>query len=259
MFKQSLILVILLVVIYQLYIIYFDNKIEKEYNSENLDEEQSDDKQYQVEQKQEVSNVKINKPMVYETPESFVHPQLGKPDKIITEGYLFNIKNPQPWNSIVFNPNAELKYLFIIKLNVSPNERNLYKEKIINWYKFIPGIRFNENDELIVPAPDENSALAVTNLVINNLKGDLNFKNIVENKLIEISLNKIRTYSSIRTKIIEQIMESIYGNMEELNESLDYQEDLAETINTIEEENVNVPENNELQPLAYEGTEFSYL
>ena len=66
MFKQSLILVILLVVIYQLYIIYFDNKIEKEYSSENLDEEQSDEKQYQVEQKQEVSNVKINKPMVYD-------------------------------------------------------------------------------------------------------------------------------------------------------------------------------------------------
>ena len=55
-------------------------------------------------------------------------------------------------------------------------------------------------------------------------------------------------------------MESVYGNQEELNESLDYQEDLAETINTIEEEDVDqTQQNNESQPLAYEGTEYSFL
>ena len=252
MFKQSLMLVILLIVIYQLYILYFDNDVKKEVSSDIPKEEENFN--------ETIQNVEIPKPMIYETPQSFEHPILGKPTKIIEEGYLFIIENPNPWSSIVFNPNAELKYLFIIKLNVNPQDKNIYNEKINNWYKFIPGIRLNENNELVVPAPDENSALAITNLVINNLKGDLHFKNIVENKLIEISLNKIKSYSSIRSKIIEQIMESVYGNQEELNESLDYQEDLAETINTIEEEDVEqTQQNNDYQPLAYEGTEYSFL
>tara|TARA_Y100000991_G_C21974481_1_gene351373 strand:+ start:441 stop:1199 length:759 start_codon:yes stop_codon:yes gene_type:complete len=252
MFKQSLMIVILLIITYQLYILYFCDNVEKEVPSNQSSEK--------INSQEQIQNVEIQKPMVYDTPQSFEHPTLGKPTKIIEEGYLFNIENPYPWSSVVFNPNAELKYLFIIKLNLNPQDKNIYNEKINNWYKFIPGIQLNQNNELVIPAPDENSALAITNLVLNNLKGDLHFKNIVENKLIEISLNKIKSYSSIRSKIIEQIMESVYGNQEELNESLDYQEDLAETINTIEEEDVEqTQQNNDYQPLAYEGNEYSFV
>jgi len=250
MFKESLISVVLLIVIYQIYIVYFEDNISMNdvIKNDNILEE--------------TSNIK---PMQYNTPDNFEHPVLGKPDKIIPEGYLFNIKYPQPWNVIVFNPNNEMKYLFIIKMNVDEEYKNVYSEKIINWYKFIPGISFNKNtSELIVPAPDENSALAVVNLILNNLKGDLDFKSIVENKLIGISLTKIRNYPSVRIKIIEQIMESINGPNGEMNESLDYEEDLAETVNTIEEQKEETPVikhnvDNTNQPSAYEGGEFSYL
>ena len=159
-----------------------------------------------------------------------------------------------------------MKYLFIIKIIIDEEHKNIYSEKILNWYKLIPGVSFNKNtSELVVPAPDENSALAVTNLILNNLKGDLDFKNIIENRLIEVSLAKIRNYPSIRTKILEQIMESINGQSDEINASLDYEEDLAETVNTIDEEqpeNVEpnlAPSSNVVQPEAYEGNEYSYI
>jgi len=260
MLKGSLISIILLVIIYQVYIIYYEDNIDSE-------ESVSSNKPHVIE---EESNIKQTH---YETSENFEHPVLGKPDKIIPEGYLFNIKHPHPWNVIVFNPNNEMKYLFIIKMNIDEKQRNIYSEKIINWYNIIPGVSFNKNtSELVIPAPDENSALAVTNLILNNLKGDLDFKNIIENKLIGVSLAKIRNYPSIRTKIIEQVIENINGQVDEINGSLDYEEDLAETINTIDEENVEhveeiegeevkkvLPNNNGLQPGAYEGTEFSYI
>mgnify|MGYP001304959307 CR=1 FL=1 len=56
----------------------------------------------------------------------------------------------------------------------------------------------------------------------------VNYDVEIENRLIEVSLAKIRNYPSIRSKILEQIMENINGQTGELNESLDYEEDLAE-------------------------------
>ena len=267
MFKESLISIIILVVIYQVYLTYYENK---NVNNEIDNIEEKENLKMSTQIVKENHNIK---PTKNEPSSNFRHPVLGKPDKIIPEGYLFNIKNPQPWNVIVFNPSNEMKYLFVIRMNINQQQKNIFSEKITNWYEFIPGISFNKTtSELVVPAPDENSALAVTNLVINNLKGDLDFKNIVENKLIEISLAKIRNYSSIRTKIIEQIMESINGENEINNESLDYEEDLAETVNTIDEDRYDEERyqeethqeserksNNYSQPEAYEGNEYSYI
>ena len=203
--------------------------------------------------------------MQYETPQSFEHPVLGKPDKIIQEGYLFIIKNPQPWNAIVFNPNKDIKYLFIIKINIKNTDKQSYLTKIKKWSEIIPGIQLNmENNELVIPSEDDNIALAIVNLIINNLKDDLSLKNIIENNLITISIAKIRSYASIRTKIIEQIMENINGESNYQNnteEHLEYEEDLAQTINTPEENNNKSNDNksNMEQPLAYEGNEFSYI
>ena len=59
-------------------------------------------------------------------------------------------------------------------------------------------------------------------------------------------------------------MESINGQSDEINASLDYEEDLAETVNTIDEEQPEsvenlAPSSNVVQPEAYEGNEYSYI
>ena len=72
MLKGSLISIILLVIIYQVYIIYYEDNIDSE-------ESVSSNKPHVIE---EESNIKQTH---YETSENFEHPVLGKPDKIIPE------------------------------------------------------------------------------------------------------------------------------------------------------------------------------
>jgi len=267
MFKKSLFTVIFFIVAYQIYIYYLDQEINNNIDDEIYDEE-----------KQYAENIEERKPMVYETPNSFVHPVLGKPTKIIPEGYLFIIKNPQPWNAVVFNQNKENNYLFIIKI---PKKLGNIKPIVSKWNEIIKGIQINEENELIIPSIDENSALAILNLMLNNIKGDLSLDNIINNNLIDISIAKIKHYSSIRSKILEQILDSISGDNYNVEESLEYQEDLADTVenkvelkhnhveersevekNVIEElSEVNniVPKYNSSGPIPYEGNEFSYI
>ena len=265
MFKESLILVIVLVISYQVYITYFCKEEIKTNTKKNII--QKTENKFIPENRPVIQNIQEKKPMVYETPQSFEHPVLGKPDRIIPEGYLFIIRNPQPWNAIVFNQNKELKYLFIIRININNSNKNIYLQTINQWKEIVPGINLSlESNELTIPAENENVALAITNLILNNLKGDLTFKNIVENNLIQISIMKIQNYASVKTKIIEQIMESLNGhvsnNVGNTEENLEYEEDLAETINTVEEakhETRQEAQKNNFEPLAYEGGEFSYL
>ena len=259
MFKEPLTCIILLVLIYQLYIVYVPSS-----NNDALDN--SEDSIDEKPSRDIVSQLPERKPMQYETPQTFEHPQLGKPDQIIQEGYLYRFSNPNPWNAIVYNPTSNLSYLFIIKLNESPTTIQKYSNMIQQWSQIIPNTKLNtQSMELIVPASDEESALAIINLILNNLKGDLTLKNIVDNKLIQVSLMKIKNYSSVRQKIIEQILDSVNQKRESFNDSVDYHEDLANTatatdsdINTnrnINESSVNKNDN----PMAYEGLEFSYL
>lgn len=268
MFKKSLFAIIIFIVSYQFYIFYLDKNID----------DKLDDEQYEQDEKEYSEYPEERKPMVYETPQSFVHPVLGKPTKIIPEGYLFLIKNPEPWNAVVFNQGKEQPYLFIIKL---PSKLGDVSKIIKQWTQVVKGIQLNEENELIIPSVDENSALAILNLLLNNIKGDLSFKNIVGNNLIGVSIAKIKKFSSIRSKILEQIIDSLSNGHSNGQESVEYQEDLAETIEPDEEithnykkehqqDNSNIveelaevnnimPKYNGAGPIAYEGSEFSYL
>lgn len=265
MFKNSLILVIVLVISYQIYLSYFCSNETVTTNKKTVSRPQI---KQETQLRPSIESVPQKKPMQYESPHTFEHPVLGKPDRIIPEGYLFVIKNPQPWSAIVFNQNKELKYMFIVRININNSNKQRYLQTVNQWKEIVPGINLNlESNELVVPAENDNVALAITNLLLNNLKGDLTLKNIVENNLIQISIMKIQNYASVKTKIIEQIMENIYGNTTVMEghteENLEYEEDLAETINTVEEAKEKqvreVQNSNKYEPLAYEGTEFSYL
>lgn len=248
-------MVILTVIIYQLYIVYYPKK--ELITSRNVKRDISSS---EIQPKKVINKLPERKPMQYETPQSFEHPTLGKPDKIIQEGYLFLIRNPNPWNAIVYNQNTQ-SYLFIIKLIEDPTTIQKYSQMIMQWSKLIKNISFNtQSNELIIPSSDEDSALAILNLILNNLKGDLSLQNIVDNNLIQISIAKIKNYSSVKQKIQEQILENIHNKKISQEESLEYQEDLAETAtaspNTPSPREVRPKDNN---PSAYEGIEFSYL
>lgn len=101
-------------------------------------------------------------------------------------------------------------------------------------------IIFNsQNLDLFIPSQDEEFALTICNLIINNITGNLNLKNIIDNNLIQISMLKIRKHPIIKIKIIEQINENLaedptlstlsegFTNSAENNGILDYKEDLA--------------------------------
>lgn len=254
MFKESLICIILVVLIYQIYVQYF-NKNKKVKNFEE-----------QIPEKDPIKPVENVKPMVYETPNSFIHPQLGKPDKIIEEGYLYTFQNPKPWNAIIFNPNKKESYLFVLRMNGNPESLKTYISKIRDWFQVIPDIKFNyESGELVIPSHDEDIALGLANLIISNLKGDLTLKHIMENNLIQISISKIKSHSSVRIKITEQILENIneYGKTSKGNNQVNYQEDLADTIDSpvkpdlTQTESPKQKQNDEIA--AYEGGEYSFL
>ena len=210
-----------------------------------------------------LQQIEKQKPMVYETPHTFIHPQLGKPDKILSEGYLFIINNPNPWNDKIYNENKEENYLFVLKVNNINSYTSDYQNNLRNWKSIIPEINFNlKTGELIIPANDENFALAVANLLLSNFKNDLDFKNIMDKKLIQVSIYRLKSHQSVRIKIIEQILENT-GNIQDITDTNpDYEEDLADTATA--SVSVESPEMTEQKKVtenisAYEGGEFSFI
>ena len=139
-----------------------------------------------------------------------LYKQLGSPSNVINgkQGriYTWEIENPQPWNVIVYIENDEYPYKFSFKYNL-----NNYKSKIKKWNKIIPNMSYN-NNLLLIPSKDENSALVILNLLLKNIMDELNFNDIIENDLITKSLTKINNFKVIRTKIIEQIHKFLATN-----------------------------------------------
>lgn len=250
MLKESLICIIVSIIIYQLYLQYFKN--DKKIYSEPKKEINSSKK---------IDHTRDVKPMVYETPDSFVHPQLGKPTKIIQEGYLFIINNPSPWSAIIYNQNSNNKYTFILKVSNISRFLTNYHENISNWKKILQNIEFNpKTSEIIIPIEDEDIALAISNLMLSNFKGDLSFNDITKKNLIQVSISKIKAHQSVRIKIIEQILENIEGKEDKYNP--DYEEDLADTATasvSIESPQITEQSNKKELISAYEGGEYSFL
>lgn len=257
MFKESLICIIVSIILYQLYLEYF----KKEKNS--IDNKKIKPEKVSIEPSI-IKPVERQRPMVYETPNSFVHPQLGKPDKILPEGYLFIIDNPNPWNAIIYNENKEENYLFILKVRNINSYTSNYQNNLKNWKSIIPNINFDlKTGELIIPASDENFGLAVANLLLSNFKNDIDFKNIMENSLIQISIQKLRSHQSVRIKIVEQILENTGNSNQSLTDTNpDYEEDLADTatasVSVESPEMTEQKKDNEIIS-AYEGGEFSFI
>lgn len=127
---------------------------------------------------------------------------------------------PNPWSQIVHNPSDEYPYYFHIKLKV-PSLNDFQA-----WKSVVPNIGFDPMaGEIIIPSKDEASALALANLIAINFSGMMTLDNILDKKLIQISVAKAKTHEMVQTKFREQINSIIYGKSQ--NNSSNFEKDLA--------------------------------
>ncbi len=214
--------------------------------------------------------------------------------KIISEGKLkkeaftqnrskpevIEYNKPNPWSKIIINKHDEYPYLFHIKIKI-PSLNDFE-----NWKQIIPNISFDpRSGELIIPSKDEASALALANLICSNFMGNLSLQNILDKNLIQISVNKAKSYEVVQNKLREQIMENLYGK--QINKvQTNFEKDLAikdisnndlsrqsgqsrqvdfhsdtftDTFEQFDTEESGHPSNNSGSIEAYDGGDYSYL
>lgn len=141
--------------------------------------------------------------------------QFDKPNNIQT------FDKPNPWTKIVFDNKAEFPYLFFLKISI-PSLNDLQA-----WQQLIPNIDFDPmTRELIIPSKDEASVLAVANLIVSNFSGELSLDNILENNLIQISIDKSKKFDVVRNKLRDQITNQLYGS-KMIKSSNNFEKDLA--------------------------------
>jgi hypothetical protein len=194
-------------------------------------------------------------------------------DKATTDVWEFD--KPNPWSKIVLNKNSDYPYEFYIKLRI-PSLNDLEA-----WKQVVPNIEFDPRiGALIIPSKDEASALALANLIAINFTGQMSLNNILEKRLIQISVAKAKNHEVVQTKLREQLNENLYGKTKS-NTANSFEKDLARKSDTPPAketfesspasesyENVNFQSeefkdtfqhfsNNE--PEGYDGGDFSYL
>jgi len=249
MINQFLIVLILYLLMNQT-IQYLNDSTNK--NDDNVDSEQQTDSE-EVEEKKNDKTKKSKEPTI---PLDL----FGKPHDYKEKEYIVWVFNqPSPWNQIIYLYNQEYPFKFFIKIKIPTlNDYTAWKE-------VIPNLDFNaKTGELIIPAKNEASALALTNLIISNFKGNLKLETILEKSLIQVSVAKANQFELVRTKLREQILEVIQGktkpdNVNSTNSNNDYEEDLAKSnIKASNMENLEEFRNNE--PAAATDMEsYSYI
>jgi len=122
------------------------------------------------------------------------------------EDKLWEFDTPNPWTKIIFKQGASYPYFFHLKVRI-PSLKD-YQD----WKEIIPNIDFDPRaGEIIIPSKDEPSALAVANLMVINLTGQMSLENILDNKLLQISINKSKSHEMVQSKLREQILDNLYG------------------------------------------------
>jgi hypothetical protein len=173
----------------------------------------------------------------------------GQPHNVTMEvdGPLYEwfFDKPNPWSTIKNKPNTDYSYLFCLKTEVPSID------KFIEWKSIIPNLNFNPNTrELIIPTNDEEGALSVANLILNNFKNRITTQDIISNNLINISINKAKNFPVVKIKLREQIMELLNsGKLSKGIKKAEYEKDLYNA----------VKHHDFIQTNAYNGNEFSFL
>jgi len=270
MLNNILISIVAIIVIIQFYLNFSQNKSiipntdEKSKNKDNNDteeesEEEKNNNKNSKNQKmtiqgetiiKEEPSIKDNKKIeAFANGSNFNDFTYGQPHKVTMEvdGPLYEwfFDKPNPWSTIKNKPNKDYSFLYCLKTEVPSID------KFIEWKNIIPNLNFNPNSrELIIPSNDEEGALSVANLILNNFKNKIKTQDIISNNLINVSINKAKNYPVVKLKLKEQIIEMMNsGKLSRGIRKAEYEEDLSKAINNREFAG----------PNAYNGNEHSFL
>ena len=168
---------------------------------------------------------------------------------------IINYDKPNPWTKLIIYENNEYPYYFHIKINIP--SLNDYT----NWKNIIPNLDFNvSTGELVIPSPDEASALAIVNLIIINFNGDLKLDEIINQNLIETSIAKAKTHEVVQHKLREQINQNLL--LDHSNNKLD-NTNMNMNTNTPMKPNIeyekDLDKESSLNPEPYDGDNYMYF
>ena len=268
MTKKVLIFIIILIVFYEIYLLYseksnekliinnkvINNKVTNNKVTNNTEQEINpiENKSFSFinnEVSDNISNAEFKNDV--ELIEKINPNMFGKPSQYEKNNIIeWSIIDPKPWNKVIYKYNEKYPFYFHIKIKVP--SLNDYS----NWKKLITNLDFDpKSGEIIIPTDDEETALSIANLIISNFKGDLSLEDIKSKNLIDISINKAKKYEVVRNKLIEQIMTNLNEKTKEsFNETQTFSTDLAKT----HEDYTNLAKTHE-DYTAYEGTEYSFF
>jgi hypothetical protein len=110
------------------------------------------------------------------------------------------IVDKQPWEKIKETKNGNFYYINILHFN---------EVKFIEWKEIIPDIEYDIHKKLLkIPSKDEERAISIVNLLISNMKGDIELDEILKNDLINKSIIKSRNFNVVFSKIKNLVIEN---------------------------------------------------
>ena len=237
MLEKICIIIIFILLSYQSYCDIFNIHSNNKEETNNKNKTPTENKKDDLE-KEEKKQIEKFDNMYNNSLSEFEDFSYGKPHTIKSnengQYYYWEFNDPLPWSKIVYNPNSNYNYNYYIILEIKSN-------KLFNvWKKIIPNLKYN-NNELIIPSNDEEGALTLANLIINNLQNNLEMKDIINNNMIQKSIYKAKKYKIIKNKLKNQICELLYGFKND-NSRKEYTNDLAfHNIKDVARNKINMP------------------
>ena len=269
MFKNTYITLIVLIIIYQ---IFLDCTKDFEIDSENEKDDQNEkpenisvtnkslsESSNKTESTIDVSSEHSEKeiPKKQNNEEHFSDFGYGRAHQIKNingkKMYIWLFKENIPWSKIIYNQNSEYMYEYTFKVQIP--SLKVYKE----WKSLIPNIYVEPNtSEITIPCNDEEGALTVCNLIINNFQNKISIDQIMKDDLINQTINKLKKYKSLKIKLKNQIIQLLNG-YNKTNSRKDYSQDLSLDNRQFDKisENHNVPTTERFVPNLTRGADIT--
>ena len=154
---------------------------------------------------------------------NFTNTELSEAKEII-------IVDKKPWDKIKETKENNYYYINIIQFD---------EVKFIEWKNIIPDLEYGIHNKLLkIPSKDEERAMSIVNLIISNMKGDIELHEIIKNDLINKSIIKSRKFNVVFTKIKNLVLENNVNNNLIKNNN-EVEKEILDELNKVDTFNVN--------------------